>query len=142
MDTIVNVAVSITDTMASAAAPKEEVLHSCPAAMPFCNVAAICVTVAICLLIIAAAVWKCFIKAQEVKKHEMDKKFEADKDRYEFEQNFKRLKDQYDSAWRTFEYMLKDKLPKDSEDAGEEAKKYIKYFWGQKTSDTSRAPQP
>lgn len=141
MDTLTNIAVSLPDTIAIVATPKEVVWHSCHDAMPLGNVITICATIVICLLIIASATWKCFRKAQEVKTEEIQKKLEAEKKKRESEQNYKRHKDQYDSAWRTFEYILNGKLPDGSNDAGIEAKEYIKFFWGHDISDVNKDTQ-
>lgn len=141
MDSIANIAVSFPDTIAIATTPKEVIIHSCPDIMPIDNVFTICATVVICLLIITIATCICYIKAQEVKKLEIGKKFDAEENKRLSEQNFKKMQDRYDSAWRTFEYMLKEKLPKDCNDAGIKAREYIKLFWGKKTSDDAKDSQ-
>lgn len=141
MDPLTNIEVSFPDTIIIANTPKEVILHSCPDIMPLGHVVTICATVVICLLIIAIATCKCLKKVQEVKKHETNKRFEAEKNKRKSEQDFKILKDQYDSAWRTFEYMLKGQLPEGSKDAGTEAKEYIKLFWEQKRSDITEELQ-
>lgn len=141
MDTLTNIVVSLLDTSSIVATPKEEIFHSCPDTMPIGNVITICVTVVICLMIITIAICRCYKKAQEVKRHEIDKKFKAEEDKRNSEQNLKKMQDQYDSAWRTFEYMLKGKLPEDSKDAGTEAKEYIQFFWKQRIFNVTKDPQ-
>lgn len=141
MDTLTNIVVSLPDTIVIATTPREVIFHSCQDAMPLSNVITICVTVVVSLSIIAIATWKCFQKAQEVKENAIQRKLDAEKDKRESEQNYKKAKDQYDSAWRTFEYILKDKLPEDCKDAGTVAKEYIKFLWEQDKSDVTRDPQ-
>lgn len=138
MDTLTNIAVSVPDTIAIAATPSEVMFHSCNDSMPLGSVIAICVTVVICLLIIANATWKCYQKKQDVKKDEIAKKIEAEEKKRQSEQDYKIKKDQYDSAWRTFEYMLKDKLPKDLQDTAKKARKYFDNFWEEESSDSTR----
>lgn len=145
MDTLANIVVSHPDTISIVTTPKEVIFHSCHDAMPLGNVITICVTVAICLLIIAVAVGLCFRKMQKVKENEFNKKINAEKEKRESEQNYKRYKDQYDSAWRTFEYKLKlkpeEKVPEGMKIAIEEAEGYLKSLWRQETSDNTRNSQ-
>lgn len=141
MDTLTNIVVSLPDTITIAATPKEVIFHSCPDTMPLSSVISICVTVVVCLSIIAIAAWKCFRKTQEVRENAIQLKLDAAKKKRVSEQNYKRAKDQYNLAWRTFEYILKEKLPEDCKDAGTVAKEYIKFFWEHDKSEITSDPQ-
>ena len=119
----------------------EVVSRSCHEAMPIDNVFIICAAIVLCLLIIAVATCVCFLKAQNVKVKEIEKRLKAEKEKLESEQNYKRYKDQYDSAWRTYQYAIKKELPENCEDTGKEAEKYIKCFWEQKISEVDKDSQ-
>lgn len=145
MDTLTNIIVSLPDTIAITTTSKEVIFHSCPDAMPLGNVIAICITIAACLLIIAVTVGLCFRKMQKVKENEFNRKINAETGKRESEQNYKRYKDQYDSAWRTFEYKLKlkpeEKVPEGMKASIEEAEGYLRSLWRQETSDNTRNSQ-
>lgn len=93
----------------------ERIVETPQEAMPFENLMVICGAIAVIILIVGVAVYQCVKKTQDTKVVELDKKYEAEKEKREEERRAEEIKRMTDMAVRNLDAFFLKNSPSDEE---------------------------